>query len=72
MSEYKSGDRVRIKSGPFASFTGEVREVSPDGAAVKVEVEVFGRGTPLELSRDEVEAAGPNDGGSEKFFLSNN
>jgi transcriptional antiterminator NusG len=39
---------VKVLDGPFKDFTGKVDKVS--GAKVTVIVEVFGRGTPVELS----------------------
>ena len=47
--EYAEGDTVRIKQGPFASFTGKVAEVLKEASRLKVVVEIFGRATPVEL-----------------------
>ena len=52
---YASGETVRIKSGPFASFTGKVEEVNSDKSTLKVVVTIFGRSTPVELSFLDVE-----------------
>jgi transcriptional antiterminator NusG len=52
---YAQGETVRIKSGPFASFTGKVEEVNDDKATLKVTVTIFGRSTPVELSFLDVE-----------------
>lgn len=46
---YEAGDTVRIKSGPFASFTGRVEEVRPQESKLKVVVEVFGQPAAVEL-----------------------
>lgn len=46
---------VRIKSGPYASFTGRVEGDSEDRATVKVAVTAFGRTTVLELRPEDVE-----------------
>ena len=52
---YQMGEVVRIKSGPFASFTGKVEEVNEDKSMLKVSITIFGRSTPYELSFLEVE-----------------
>lgn len=52
---YEPGETVRIKSGPFASFTGKVEDVNADKATLKVVVTIFGRSTPVELNFLDVE-----------------
>ena len=52
---YTIDEVVRIKSGPFASFTGKVEEVNEEKATLKVTVTIFGRATPVELSFLDVE-----------------
>ena len=52
---YAIEEVVRIKSGPFASFTGKVEEVNEEKATLKVTVTIFGRATPVELSFLDVE-----------------
>jgi transcription antitermination factor NusG len=65
------GERVRVASGPFASFTGTIVEL-PKGLEgvdlstitldeldesyrVHLLVDIFGRQTPVELSASEIE-----------------
>lgn len=52
---YEVGEVVRIKSGPFASFTGKVEDINEDKTTLKVSITIFGRSTPYELSFLEVE-----------------
>lgn len=52
---YAIEEVVRIKSGPFASFTGKVEEVNEEKATLKVTVTIFGRATPVELNFLDVE-----------------
>ena len=50
------GDMVKIKSGAFDGFDGQVDEINPDKGTVKVIVTIFGRPTRVELEYWEVEA----------------
>ena len=52
---YTNGEVVRIKSGPFASFTGKVEDVNEEKTTLKVSITIFGRSTPYELSFLDVE-----------------
>src|ERR1700742_3562124 len=47
--EFKKGDPIKIKEGPFENFDGTVDEIFPDKGVVRVIVTIFGRATPLEL-----------------------
>src|SRR5919198_3765427 len=52
---YQAGETVRIKQGPFASFTGKGEEGNSDKSTLKVVVTIFGRSTPVELNFLDVE-----------------
>ena len=52
---YEVNEVVRIKSGPFASFTGKVEEVNEEKTTLKVSITIFGRSTPYELNFLDVE-----------------
>ena len=52
---YEVNEVVRIKSGPFASFTGKVEEINEEKTTLKVNVTIFGRSTPVELNFLDVE-----------------
>jgi ATP-dependent Clp protease ATP-binding subunit ClpA len=52
---YSMDEMVRIKSGPFASFTGKVQEVDEDNSTLKVRVFIMGREQPVELRFLDVE-----------------
>jgi len=51
---FNVGEHVKVIDGPFNNFTGIVEEVFPDKGRVRVKVEIFGRGTPVELDYLEV------------------
>ena len=55
---YNVGDHVRVRSGPFANFTGEVEDVDRDKRKVKMSVSIFGRPTPVTVDFSEVEPVG--------------
>lgn len=53
--DVKVGDKVRIISGPFAEFIGEITEVYPDKAKLRANVSIFGRETPVELEYKQIQ-----------------
>lgn len=55
--EYSVGDTVKIIEGPFASFTGAIKEVMDEKEKLTVEVQIFGRPTPVEVNFGQVEKA---------------
>ena len=52
---YSVGEMVRIKVGPFQSFTGRIKEVDEQNATLKVLVNIFTRTQPTELRFLDVE-----------------
>jgi len=55
--DFKKGDQIKIKEGPFENFEGKVEEVNTQKGTVKVIVTVFGRATELELEYWQIEKA---------------
>jgi transcriptional antiterminator NusG len=55
MYKFLAGEMVRIKSGPFASFTGKVAEVDEQDATLKIAVFIMAREMPVELRFFDVE-----------------
>jgi transcriptional antiterminator NusG len=53
---FTSGEKVRIKDGPFKDFDGVVEEINPEKGKLKVMVSVFGRSTPVELDFIQVDS----------------
>ena len=50
---FKVGDSVRVIDGPFKDFDGLVQEIN-DKNRIKVNVNIFGRPTPIELSFNQI------------------
>ena len=53
--DVKAGDKVRIISGPFSDFVGDITEVYPDKAKLRANVSIFGRETPVELEYKQIQ-----------------
>jgi len=49
------GETVRIKSGPFTSFSGRIEGINQAKSLLKVAVTIFGRTEPLTLRLLDVE-----------------
>lgn len=49
------GESIKVKSGPFANFTGVVIELLPDRGKVRVNITMFGRETPVELDYEQID-----------------
>jgi len=52
-TKYSSGDKVMVSDGPFNGFEGIISEIN--GEKVSVEVRIFGRNTPVELTLTQIE-----------------
>ena len=52
---YNVGDVVKISEGPFASFSGTIKEIDLEREKLRVEVQIFGRSTPVEVNFLQVE-----------------
>ncbi|MCM2472139.1 transcription antiterminator [Rhizobium sp. CG5] len=52
---YHLGEAVRVVDGPFASFNGAVVEMGTIRNRIKVDVDIFGRLTPVELDIAQIE-----------------
>lgn len=50
-----AGDKIKVLSGPFKDFEGEVIEVSPERSKLKALLSIFGRDTPVELEFNQIE-----------------
>ena len=46
---------LRIKEGPFANFNGVVEDFDLGSGIIKLNVSIFGRNTPVEISYTQVE-----------------
>lgn len=49
------GDPVKVTSGPFNNFSGNILEVNLEKLKVNVMVSIFGRKTPIELELTQIE-----------------
>jgi transcriptional antiterminator NusG len=52
---FDEGEMVRIKEGPFANFNGIVEDFEMASGTLKLNVSIFGRNTPVEISYLQVE-----------------
>jgi transcription termination/antitermination protein NusG len=49
------GETVKIIDGAFNDFNGVIEEVNDEKKKLKVQVKIFGRATPVDLSYMQVE-----------------
>ncbi len=52
---FEEGEMLRIKEGPFANFNGVVEDFDLGSGIIKLNVSIFGRNTPVEISYTQVE-----------------
>ncbi len=52
---YEIGETVKITEGPFATFSGVIEEVNTEKNKLRVNVQIFGRATPVEVDILQVE-----------------
>lgn len=53
--DVRVGDTVRVISGPFEGFMGEVLDINNEKQVVNVRITMFGRETPVELEFTQVD-----------------
>lgn len=54
--EFRKGDKVKVKEGPFENYDGVVEEVLATSGCVKLMLTIFGRPTSVELEHWQIEA----------------
>ena len=54
VAQFELGESVKVTSGPLSDFDGEIVDVNPDQQKLKVQVNIFERQVPVELSFDQV------------------
>ena len=54
IAQFELGESVKVTSGPLSDFDGEIVDVNPDQQKLKVQVNIFERQVPVELSFDQV------------------
>lgn len=52
---YEIGETVRITDGPFATFNGSIDTLDAEKGKVSVNVQIFGRSTPVEVDITQIE-----------------
>ena len=53
--EFSIGDAVVVKSGVWEDTTGIVRQINHEDRMVTINIDMFGRETPVEISFNDVE-----------------
>lgn len=52
--QFTVGEIVKVTSGPFVNFSGEVENINLDRGKLTVRVSMFGRETPVELDFNQI------------------
>jgi len=53
--DFEIAESVKVISGPFRGYTGEIKEIHAERGKVKVMISIFGRSTPMELDFGQIE-----------------
>lgn len=53
-ARFEVGESVKVISGPFVNFSGEIEDVNLDKGKVTVRISMFGRETPVELDFSQI------------------
>ena len=53
--DVEPGDAIRVISGPFEGFMGEVESIDKEKQVVRAKLNVFGRSTPVEIEFGQVD-----------------
>ena len=56
----REGQIIRVLDGPFTGFSGVVKEVDKKSSIVKVDVQVYGRVTPVDVAPEQIERVTQN------------
>lgn len=53
--DFEVNEAVKVISGPFRGYVGEIKEIHAERGKVKVMISIFGRSTPMELDFNQIE-----------------
>lgn len=56
-TNFNVGDLVKIIDGPFKTFSGNIEDINAEKDKLIVNVQIFGRATPVDVSLGQVEKA---------------